>query len=469
MSIRERVAWAAAAVLGLMIVAAVTGVVSGGPLDPPGPPGATQPQVEPRNPIPPVGWAGTYPITLSSSGSYFLTQNLAPTGGNDGIVVNNGDISIDLNGFMIDGEAGGDDGISDNGIGYPNLTVGNGTIRGFADDGIDLQTSVNVRVSRITIGFSGGSGIEIGSGSVSECTATGPDTGTVGVRSAGAARISDCVVNGYGTGFALNGGGLLRDCVAASPDLNGIFASPGSTVMNCRVNGVGINAGTGSKYGMYVQGPSLIKDNAINTVLNSSFMDMGIYIEGPANVVTGNQISGVEFGLKFGGSASNSRVYGNTFDGVTTYFEGTVTDDDLGPIRPYEDGGSWDQTLTSVGTVSCNTPRFRCVMNDEAVLDRETGLVWQRTAVADTDQYWGAYQHCLFAWMAAPDGRGTALALHARTGPHPAHRPPVPWRRHHPVLLELDPVGSLLPGVRLRPPVLHRYRRAFRPRQEQLA
>lgn len=396
MSIRERVAWAAAGVLGLMIVAAVTGVVSGGPLDPPGPPGATQPQVEPRNPIPPVGWAGTYPIILSASGSYFLTQNLAPTGGNDGIVINNGDISIDLNGFMIDGEAGGNDGISDSGIGYPNITVANGTIRGFVDDGIDLQTSVNVRVSRITIGYSGGSGIEIGSGSVSDCTAAGPDTGTVGIRAAGAAQISNCVVEGYGTGFALNGGGLLRDCVANWPDLNGIFASPGSTVTNCRVNNVGVNAGTGSKYGMYVQGPSLIKDNAINTVLNSSFMDMGIYIEGPANVITGNQISGVEFGLKFGGSASNSRVYGNTFDSVTTYFEGSITDDDVGPIRPYDDGGTWDQKLSSVGTLNCNTPRFRCVMNDEAVLDRETGLVWQRTPSADTAWYWGAYQGCLF-------------------------------------------------------------------------
>ena len=379
MSIRERVAWVAAGVLGLLIVAALTGVVTGGPLDPPGPPGATQPQVEPRSPIPPVGWAGTYPITISQSGSYFLTRNLDPTGGNDAIAISNGDIAIDLNGFMIDGEAGGDDGINDGGIGFPNITVSNGTIRGFVDDGIDLQMSANVRVAHITIGFSGGSGIEIGSGSVSDCTVRGPDTGTVGVRAIGVAQISNCVVEGYATGFALNDGGMLRDCVVKSPDVTGIFASPGSTVANCRVNDVGVNPGTGSWYGMYVQGPSLIKDNAITTVFNSSFMDMGISIQGPGNVITGNQISDVEFGLRFDASASNTQVYDNTFHSISTYYDGFITDDDVGPARPYDNGGAWDQKLSSSGTVSCNTPRFRCVLNDVAVLDRETGLVWQRT------------------------------------------------------------------------------------------
>ena len=395
MSLRERAAWVAAGVLGLMIVAAMTGVVTGGPLDPPGPPGATQPQVEPRSPIPPVGWTGAYPITISQSGSYFLTRNLDPTGGNDAIVINNGDIDIDLNGFMIDGEGGGNDGVSDAGIGYPNITIRNGTIRGLADDGIDLQASGNVRVSDITIGFSGGSGIEIGSGSVSDCTARGPDTGTVGVRAAGVAQISNCVVEGYATGFALNGGGLLRDCVAKTPDSTGIFASAGSTVTNCRVNNVGINAGTGARYGIFVQGPSRIKDNAITTVFNSAFQDIGIRIDGPSNVITGNQISDVEYGLKFAPTASNTQVYSNTFTNISTYYDGSNPNDDVGPTRPYDDGGAWDQKLSSAGTVSCNTPRFRCVMNDEAVLDHETGLVWQRTPGNDVVSGAAAATRCM--------------------------------------------------------------------------
>ena len=60
----------------------------GGPLDPPAAPGPTQPQVEPRSPIPPVAWNGTFPITISQPGSYFLTRNLTNGTSSDGIVIN---------------------------------------------------------------------------------------------------------------------------------------------------------------------------------------------------------------------------------------------------------------------------------------------------------------------------------------------------------------------------------------------
>ena len=74
----NRAGWLVAGVLALFVVAALTGVVSGGPLDPPGAPSATGtlPQVEPRSPIPPVGWNGTFPIVISQPGSYFLTRSL---------------------------------------------------------------------------------------------------------------------------------------------------------------------------------------------------------------------------------------------------------------------------------------------------------------------------------------------------------------------------------------------------------
>ncbi len=44
---------------------------------------------------------------------------------------------------------------------------------------------------------------------------------------------------------------------------------------------------------------------------------------------------------------------------------------------PYYAVPSWDQTLVCATTTNC--PRFIVVMGGDAVLDRETGLVWERS------------------------------------------------------------------------------------------
>jgi hypothetical protein len=68
-----------------------------------------------------------------------------------------------------------------------------------------------------------------------------------------------------------------------------------------------------------------------------------------------------------------------------------------------EDGGAaiepapppWSQILSAAqGGNSCESPRFRCVMNTEAVLDRETGLVWQRTPSVSQDHWYDALDAC---------------------------------------------------------------------------
>ena len=44
--------------------------------------------------------------------------------------------------------------------------------------------------------------------------------------------------------------------------------------------------------------------------------------------------------------------------------------------------GTWDRLLDSTNgdpTTGCNSDRFTCVMNNEAVRDNETGLVWEKS------------------------------------------------------------------------------------------
>src|SRR6266851_4672075 len=76
--------------------------------------------------------AGGFPYTISSSGSYRLTSNLMPLGGADGIHVDSGDVTLDLNGFTISQGGIGGTGIQAN-SGKNAVTVRNGLVSGFAN------------------------------------------------------------------------------------------------------------------------------------------------------------------------------------------------------------------------------------------------------------------------------------------------------------------------------------------------
>ena len=62
---------------------------------------------------------------------------------------------------------------------------------------------------------------------------------------------------------------------------------------------------------------------------------------------------------------------------------------------PYYATPSWDQTLQCDTAATC--PRFIVLtsMNSEAVLDRETGLVWEKTPSASPLGWFNASFHCL--------------------------------------------------------------------------
>lgn len=55
---------------------------------------------------------------------------------------------------------------------------------------------------------------------------------------------------------------------------------------------------------------------------------------------------------------------------------------------------SWHQSLSAGGADPCNTLRFECVLGDAAVLDHETGLVWQRTPSVGLGTWQGAQDAC---------------------------------------------------------------------------
>lgn len=135
-------------------------------------------QVEPRTPI------SSLPYAISTPGSYYLTQNLAVSGG-DAITISAKGVTLDLNGFTISSTAANANGtgiLISGGVGR-DITIRNGMIQGnvtenggvfsgggFAN-GIDFEFSTprNVLVSAVSVRGVLRDGIDVGSeGSVVE-------------------------------------------------------------------------------------------------------------------------------------------------------------------------------------------------------------------------------------------------------------------------------------------------------------
>ncbi len=58
---------------------------------------------------------------------------------------------------------------------------------------------------------------------------------------------------------------------------------------------------------------------------------------------------------------------------------------------------TWDKILTADDgdpITGCDSSRFKCVLNNEAVLDLETGLVWDKSPSTQTSTWFIAIQNC---------------------------------------------------------------------------
>ena len=268
----NRAGWLIAGVLALFVVAALTGVVSGGPLDPPGAPSATGtlPQVEPRSPIPPVGWNGTFPIVISEPGSYFLTRSLTGDGLHDGIHIAADNVALDLGGFTLLGDQQTHDGIQISGV-RSGIRISNGLIRnwflgisGYAPTGDAQRTHVD----HVTALDNLGAGIALGFGS----------------------EITNCNASGNHNGISLQYG-VVRGCHVRGNTNVGIYAGDLSLVEDNKVwdNGIGIWVSWSTT------GPAAntVRSNTSTNNVSYDFKFEGIENVSDSNVATcPNMISG---------------------------------------------------------------------------------------------------------------------------------------------------------------------------------
>jgi hypothetical protein len=215
-------------------------------------------QVEPRTPV------SSIPITLSQPGSYYLTTNLTQTVNGGGIILNNHNITLDLNGFSLIGTNGPAVSI---GVAVPstrtNIVIRNGAVRNW-NIGISLQgVSAGVILENLRVLANSSDGLSLAAGTL----------------------VSHCVVHRNGGHGILLGGGenLVRDCQITENGLDGVKAqnSP-NRIMGNYVRGLASGAGPNAG----IRASTTLNQIMDNTV---TFFSTGITIAGGSgNLVARN-------------------------------------------------------------------------------------------------------------------------------------------------------------------------------------
>lgn len=234
-----------------------------------------------------AGDSGGFPVTIDTSGSYGLTGNLTlPDANTGGILIEAGDVTLDLNGFAIQGpvectsetgETGvtscsaSGTGTADSGVrvfGGDNVTIRNGTIRGTGFAGITCNAT-ECTITKVRAISNASNGISVtNDGVVRDCIAKA--NGNVGI-SGGTGVYNDNLARANGDdGFFLN-----------SPDPNGTVVrgnsavgngDEGITCDNCSLIGnvlIG-NAGFGAVFfDRVAYGQNIIRNNAGGTIANA--------------------------------------------------------------------------------------------------------------------------------------------------------------------------------------------------------
>lgn len=308
-------------------------VFAQGSLTPPSAPAPTMKtlaQIEPRTPI------STAPFTISTAGSYYLTTNLTGTAGQSGVIISASDVTLDLNGFALVGGVSSLNGVSI-GSARTNITIRNGSIRGWGSYGIDAGFIVNSRLMDLNVSANIGRGIYVGDGNVvSGCAVR--NNGSTGLLVGDACRVVDCVAvtngadgiyaengttvsgcaahNNAGSGLRMGTAGRVLDCTVAGNGSSGIHVGSGGAVSGCSAF---FNGGNG----MYVSDGSTVTGCSSR----SNVMD-GIVGIIACRVVDCTSSRNGDDGVNLGSGSSCSRcsAYDNNDRGITISFGGTITD-----------------------------------------------------------------------------------------------------------------------------------------------
>jgi parallel beta-helix repeat protein len=309
-------------VVSVLVIAAASSFAQGS-LVPPGAPAPmfkTLQQIEPRTPI------SALPFVITAPGSYYVATNLSGAAGQHGITITGARVTLDLMGFELRGVAGSLSGIYLNGATSPH--VRNGSIVGWAQDGINGTNAGGGIIEELRISNNGRYGLSFNSGSqIRKCIVFA--NGNVGILLSNDVEIDDCVSNGNGThGIQAGTGSTIRRCLTVQNSAAGITGSglDGLNIVECNseFNGAGIAtlgqtivkdcfARSNQVTGISVGPGSLIEGcNASDNGTNGISVDLGSTVQGC--IAENNRGDGIN--AKNGTSVVNCSARVNLFDNI---------------------------------------------------------------------------------------------------------------------------------------------------------
>ena len=264
------------------------------------PPGAPAPamksldQIEPRTIVNAVNTPGDSgnSFIITNAGSYYLTTNLVGVSGKNGINIAANCVTLDLNGFALQGGPGGSSAIVILGA-QTNITVRNGTISGWGSSGVYLGSvsSLNMVFERLNVSACW-RGIDVpGGGVVRDCACE--TNATSGIFCFGG-FVSGCTADNNGSYGIYVGSGIASGCSAQNNGTYGIAISAG-TVSGCfaRNNGtygISVSSGTVSGCSAQVNGTDgfYVSGGTVSGCYAYGNQQSGIYVYGSGSAVIGN-------------------------------------------------------------------------------------------------------------------------------------------------------------------------------------
>ena len=225
---------------------------------------------------------------ISQPGSYYLTTNIVGVSGKSGIEIIANNVTLDLNGFTLQGVSG-----TLGGVVLPNsntnIFMHDGNINGWAQNGVFSLSSVNVVLERLNVSANLYAGVyNFGDIVIRDCVFSG-NSGEGISSDNGPAQVFHCKVKNNGGRVILQGS--IKDS-DVSGNGAGIFIEQGGSVTDCTVTG-------NQTYGIYADdtfrasGGNQVTGNLVSgNNLNLSPNGGGIVVRGAGNQIENNHLNG---------------------------------------------------------------------------------------------------------------------------------------------------------------------------------